>query len=266
MKAACVGDNCIDRYLPPLNRTFVGGNAVNVAVYLRRSGIPTAYVGVVGDDGDGRRVLDALAQQDIDTTRVQILPGQTAYSDIRLNAANEREFVAEYLGPKPSDFLTPALIDFIGQHDLVHLTMLGGTEADLPHIRRACRGLLSLDYGERSTADFVANTLPLIDLAFFSLPEDRFDEAHELAQRMAASGPRLVVVTGGARGSIAYDGQWHFAPAQPVTVVDSLGAGDAYIGSLLAHYLRSQAVLDCMQQASAAAALACTHYGAWLQP
>ena len=31
---ATVGDNCIDRYAPPLGLSFVGGNAVNVAVQL----------------------------------------------------------------------------------------------------------------------------------------------------------------------------------------------------------------------------------------
>lgn len=265
VSAVCVGDNCIDRYLPPVNRTFVGGNAVNVAVYLRHNGIPAAYVGVVGDDADGRRTLAALAQRGVDTARVQVLPGQTAYSEIRLSAGNEREFVSEYLGPKPTGFLTPDDITFIGGHDLVHMTMLGGTEADLPTIRHASRGLLSLDYGERSTPEFVARTLPHLDLAFFSLPEDRFEEAPDLAQRMASAGARLVVVTIGACGSVAYDGQLHTAPAQPVTVVDSLGAGDTYIGTLLAHYLHGRALPDCMERASAAAAVVCTHYGAWTQ-
>lgn len=60
VRAVCAGDNCIDRYLPPFNRSFVGGNAVNVAVYLQKHGIPAAYIGVVGDDADGRRTLDAL--------------------------------------------------------------------------------------------------------------------------------------------------------------------------------------------------------------
>ena len=31
---ATMGDNCLDRYLPPLERKFVGGNALNVAVGL----------------------------------------------------------------------------------------------------------------------------------------------------------------------------------------------------------------------------------------
>lgn len=266
LSAVCVGDNCIDRYLPPLNCSFVGGNAVNVAVYLRHSGVPAAYVGVVGDDSDGRRTLEALAQRGVDTSRTQILPGQTAYSEIRLGAGNEREFVSEYLGPKPSGFLTPDLIAFIGQHGLAHMTMLGGTEDDLPQIRQASRGLLSLDYGERSTPEFVAQTLPYVDLAFFSLPEDRSDEANDLARRVAESGARLVVVTIGARGSVAYDGQLYFEPAQQVAVVDTLGAGDTYIGTLLAYYLQGRALPECMQYATEAAAAVCTHYGAWTQP
>ena len=53
-EVATVGDNCIDRYLPPIALATVGGNAVNVAVHLRRLGRRTAYFGAVGEDREGR--------------------------------------------------------------------------------------------------------------------------------------------------------------------------------------------------------------------
>jgi fructoselysine 6-kinase len=59
-RIATVGDNCIDRYLPPVDRSLVGGNAVNVAVNLRRAGHPAAYFGAVGDDEDGMRTRGVL--------------------------------------------------------------------------------------------------------------------------------------------------------------------------------------------------------------
>jgi fructoselysine 6-kinase len=265
VRAVCVGDNCIDRYLPPVNQTFVGGNALNVAVYLQQAGVAASYAGVVGDDEAGRRVLETLRQRGIDTTHVQALAGQTAYSDIRLDEQNNREFIAEYLGPKPAGFLSAEAIAFIAGHDLVHTTLLGGTADDLPRIEQAGARLISMDYGERAPENFIQQTLPFVDLAFFSLPEERYREARALAERILGAGPRLAVVTMGARGSLAYDGESHFQPAVRVQVVDTLGAGDSFIGTFLGDYLRGRSLPECLAKAAETAAHICTHYGAFPQ-
>ena len=55
-------------------------------------------------------------------------------------------------------------------------------------------------------------------------------------ERLHALGARLVVVTLGARGSLAsLDGHRVTAPAAPADVVDTVGAGDAFMGGLLHH-------------------------------
>ena len=41
MKIACIGDNCIDSY-DETGKYYPGGNAVNVAVYLRRMGVESS--------------------------------------------------------------------------------------------------------------------------------------------------------------------------------------------------------------------------------
>ncbi len=49
MKLVAIGDNCVD-YYPATDKSFPGGNAVNVAVYYRRMGGEAAYIGAVGND------------------------------------------------------------------------------------------------------------------------------------------------------------------------------------------------------------------------
>ena len=97
--AVCVGDNCIDYYLPPINRDFIGGNALNVAVHMQTCGISTAYVGVVGNDADGQHILSVLAQKGLEISNLNTLPGKTAQTHIRLSPQGDRQFVYEYLGP-----------------------------------------------------------------------------------------------------------------------------------------------------------------------
>jgi sugar/nucleoside kinase (ribokinase family) len=52
-------------------------------------------------------------------------------------------------------------------------------------------------------------------------------------------------------------------PAQPVEVIDTLGAGDALIAAVIAARVRGQEIEQALAAGSAAAAQACRHYGAW---
>jgi fructoselysine 6-kinase len=118
----------VDRYLPPIGRDFVGGSALNTAVHLQGSGLPTAYVGVVGDDADGRFLLDRLRQTQVDISHVRIWPGMTGVTDIRLNPEGDREFVHEEMGVQAEFSLDANILAFIGDHRLVHNTWAGRTE------------------------------------------------------------------------------------------------------------------------------------------
>jgi len=95
---ATMGDNCLDRYLPPLEREFVGGNALNVAVGLRDLGHDVAYAGAVGPDEAGRAVLGAARARGIDITHVQLNDAPTGVTTIRLTDDGDRVFESEVLG------------------------------------------------------------------------------------------------------------------------------------------------------------------------
>lgn len=260
--AVCVGDNCIDHYLHPIERSFVGGNALNVAVYLQRGGIPSAYVGVVGNDDHGRLIKRSLQQTGVDISRLLTRPGMTSFTDIRLTPEGDRLFIHEHIGPQKVLELDDDVLHFICQHQLVHTTWLGGAQKYLPHFKQS-QILISMDYGERYTPAFLESTIPYIDIAFFSLPEAESHRAKDLAQQAVGMGVQLAIVTLGREGSLAYDGKVYMHPAQPTQAVDTLGAGDTYIGVFLAHWLISQPIGQCMRLASQAAAYTCTHYGAW---
>lgn len=57
--------------------THVGGSAVNVAVGLRRLGVPVGLVSAVGDDASGRLATALLAKENVDTRFVTTRPGRT---------------------------------------------------------------------------------------------------------------------------------------------------------------------------------------------
>lgn len=262
--AVCVGDNCIDRYLPPIARDFVGGNAVNVAVHLQQRGIPTAYVGVVGDDAGGRLVQASLCRTQVDISHLRVRPGKTGVTEVRLIPTGDREFVHEDMGVQNQFELDTATLSFINRHRLVHNTLAGGTTRYLAAFRQA--GLtISFDYGEWVASDLLEQTINLVDIAFVSLPGCSIPVAENFARQLSGHGPELVVATLGKRGSLGYDGQVYHQPSLPTAPVDTLGAGDTFIAVFLAGWLKEKSRSEALADAAHASAQTCTHLGAWLQ-
>ena len=261
-KVVSIGDNCVDHYLPPIDCRFIGGNALNVAVQLCKSGIRTAYVGNVGEDREGKLTLEKLHEQGVDISHVQVHPGRTSTTDVLLTPGGDRQFIHEFVGPLKTLNLKPETLNFVCQHDLVHNSWMGGTEEYLLLFKQA-RLVASFDYGERYTQDYLDRTIAMVDVAFFSTTEEEGQRAREFAEEIGHRGPSLVVITMGRWGSLAYDGSHHFQPAFPAQVVDTLGAGDTFIGVFLAHRMKKEPVVDSLRFAAQAAAHTCTHYGAW---
>ncbi|MFD0740685.1 carbohydrate kinase [Phytohabitans flavus] len=91
-----------------------------------------------------------------------------------------------------------------------------------------------------------------------------------VARRWAALGPRLLVVTRGGDGAVAvHDGLVTVCAAPPVTVADTVGAGDAFTTGLLSHLgddLGPESVTRALRYASATAAAVCSRPGALPPP
>jgi ribokinase len=84
-----------------------------------------------------------------------------------------------------------------------------------------------------------------------------------IAAQFTAIGVTCVVVTLGALGAAAYEGErWCLQPGFQVDAVDSTGAGDTFCGVLAAGLARGDALENALRHACAASALACTRPGA----
>lgn len=260
---ACVGDNCIDDYGPPVSRRLVAGNAVNVAVGIRRAGLPVDYHGAVGDDDDGRAVVAQLAAEGIGVEHVRVLDAPTSVTHVTLTAAGDRVFAGWLDGA--AELYQPGAreIAALAAAPIVHVTDLADRGAALRALVRA---------GARVTCDFgpehdVAEAGGL-DVAFFSVPDGAAaEEAERLAAAALAAGARTAVVMRGAQGSVGRDGDGTVrVPALPVAVVDTCGAGDSYIAAFIAARLGGGDLAACMHAATRAATATCGIVGATPSP
>jgi len=258
-----MGDNCLDRYLPPLAREFVGGNALNVAVGLRNLGHEVAYAGAVGDDDAGRTVLAAALARGISTAHVSSGAGATGVTTIRLTPDGDRVFESEVLGTsasfRPS---AAALADLRGRAWVHGAGLWAGAEGFTSLRSPATR--LSYDFSHVSSPERIAALCPHLEVAFLSAPGADAAEAAALADRAVSLGAATAVVTRGRHGSLAVSGSDRYEQAPvPVAVVDTLGAGDAYIAACISALVEGGPLEQAMDSGARAAARTCTHYGAW---
>jgi fructoselysine 6-kinase len=257
---AAIGDNTIDLYVGRDSYSFVGGNAVNVAVQVTRLGRPACYLGAVGPDAAGQQIRDALVACGVDTWGLIELQGRTSTSRIRVDDAGVRHFESEDFGVCDGYLPDAEALERAAQCGAVHIGLMPGAGP----VRQffASRGVLvSQDCG----VTIRPRGYRWMGIAFCS-QEAAGMRAEKVAADAVDGGAALAVVTCGAEGSIAFDGRttWRI-PAAPVGVVDTTGAGDAYAAGFLAARLAGADVDQAMSSAAEHAAIACTHFGAWPQ-
>lgn len=261
MKIAAVGDNCMDVY-EGNGEAYPGGNPVNVAVYTVRLGLGASYIGAVGQDEYGERMVQAIAGKGVDVSHLYRLPGRTAVTRVRLQNG-ERIFCGYDEGVLADFALGEADIDFLCSHDMVVTSVFSHIEGNLAAIRQ--RGTpVAFDFSNKLDHPVVEEALPQVDYAFFSWDGAERDEMYAYMAAACKRGPRLVVVTCGADGSVACDGRefYHFG-ILPCPVVDTMGAGDSYIAGFLRGVLLEKPVPECMRLGAENSCVTIGYTGAW---
>jgi fructoselysine 6-kinase len=258
-RVAVVGDNTIDRYLGDGGMDYVGGNAVNVAVQLRRRRPGVAYFGAVGPDADGTIIEEALRRASLDLSGLVRLAGVSAVTRIRRTGTGDRVFESEEFGVTADYRPDAEAVLAITTARWVHLGMLPGA-ADLVRMIRARDPGLPISQDCSVSAGFRG-----LAVAFDSAGENQ-TRAMELARASMAGGAALAVVTMGARGAIAFDGTtWWQQDACPAQVVDTTGAGDSFTAGFIDAHLDGATVSGALAAGAEWAARTCEHLAGFPQ-
>lgn len=243
-----------------------GGQTATALATCQSLGLQTKYVGVVGDDDDGVRVVRELRERRIDTSDVARHPtAPTATATILIDDAGERivlwhrdAALAFDPGRLPAAELSAARLVHVDDVDepaaieaarMAHRADIPVT-CDIDHVTPRTEELLL----EVSTPIFAEH-----------VPQQLTGEVDpERALRALRNRhPGLLVVTLGGNGAAALDGdRFHHAPAFGICAVDTTGAGDVFRGSLIYAMLLEMPVDASLRFANAAAAASCLTLGA----
>ncbi|WP_410217834.1 carbohydrate kinase family protein [Paracoccus sp. (in: a-proteobacteria)] len=249
----CAGESLID--MVPQDGSFTplaGGAVYNTAIALGRLGQDTAYLWPISRDPFGARILAPLAEAGVNTdlcprtdrlttlALVTLTNGEARYSFYDEGSAG-RMLVRDDIAPLP-DSVTAL---FAGGISLVPDpcgATIEGLVADHhdrlpvmidPNIRPF---FITEPDAYRARLD---RLLPMADIV--KLSSDDLEwlypglSPEEAARQVLASGPKLVLQTGGEAGAKAiWAGETVSAPAVRTTVADTIGAGDTFNAGVLA--------------------------------
>jgi fructokinase len=270
-----------------------GGAPANVAVALTRLGTPAAFIGKVGGDAFGRSLRRMLAAEGVDVRGLIEDPAaRTALAFVGSDDQGGRSFVFYHAGMADTllrpdevnrDLIAHARVFHFGSVTLAAEPSRAATLAAAEWARQSgC--LVSFDPNvrlelwdsPRRAREIILETLPAADTVKVSGDEIEFltgssDPAAACA-RLREHGPALAVVTLGDSGCYyATSTASGYVPGVLVKFVDSLGAGDAFVGGMLTGLAAhpevvassdAQALSSMLSFANAVGALATTRYGA----
>ncbi|SMO37977.1 PfkB family carbohydrate kinase [Propioniciclava tarda] len=260
MRLLCIGDNVVDRYVGQ-GVMYPGGNAVNVAVFAKRLGADSAYQGIVGSDEAGRLVLGSLLDEGVDTSRVSVADGPNAWADVDL-VEGDRRFLGSDKGVSLFALVAQHYADARG-FDVVHTAYTARLDDQLGELcAHALR--VSYDFGRNFTAEQVSRLASGLWLASFSGSHLSEAAVSDLLRAACGAGATYALVTRGPQGAAlaTHDQRWDQAAGR-VPVIDTLGAGDAFIAALLVRLSRADDPASALADASEVAQGVITRSGAF---
>lgn len=256
-----LGDNTVDTYVD-LGVQYPGGNAVNVAVMTARLGAATGYLGCIGEDEGGALVRASLVAERVDVARLRTRAGANARAFIG-HLDGDRTFLRAEPGVRADYRWEPADFKYIAGFDHVHTSIYSQLDGMLPLIAGAAPSL-SIDASNRWSPEWFDRVLPHVRIAFLSAADLPQVELDALITRCLTYGPEVIVATRGGEGAIgATRGDRLTQAALPITVVDTLGAGDGFISGFLVSYLGGASLRAAMVAGAAYAARVCSWHGGY---
>ena len=238
-----------DGYVP-----HAGGAVFNTAIALGRLGLKPGMLSGLSTDLFGQQLQAALTESRVDTDTVILSDRPTTMAFVRLT--NGHATYTFYDENSAGRMITPADLPVLS--DQVTALYFGGISLAVEPGAETYAALLAREGNTRAVMldpnirpgfirdearyrDRLARMLALSDIVKVSDDDLHWifpgsEALAEKAARLRLAGPSVIIVTRGGEGATAFfgEGEEVSVPAQKVTVVDTVGAGDTFNAGVLA--------------------------------
>ncbi|WP_203748497.1 carbohydrate kinase family protein [Cellulomonas chitinilytica] len=233
----------------------LGGTSAGKAVTLAALGVDVTLRTVLGDDREARLVRHALTHPRVTVVGELARAGRTE-RHVNLMAADGGR-VSIYLElPEPSPVAATAPTHLLAGVDAAVLDLADHSRPLLAEARAAGVPVWCDVHDDDGTADYPRAFADAADVLLVS--DVRLPDPRAYLRARVDGGATLAVCSRGARGALALDadGWWEIPPAPVDEVVDTNGAGDAFLAGLLSGVLDGLDTARALARASACGALA----------
>jgi fructokinase len=268
-KVFCIGETLID-FIPEQKdkslkevtsfERVAGGAPMNVAIAIAKYGGNSVMLTKIANDHFGDYIMDVLRENEVDTSYcLRSNEGETGLAFVSVNQNGERSF--NFYRKNAADLLlSPEEVssDWFHEGDLLHFCSVDLIESPMKQTHkkviedfRTIGGIVSFDPNVRlllwpdaeSCRQTINDFLPLADIVKVSDEELTFitgiETENEAIESLFVGNVKVVVYTKGSKGAVIYlkNGNQFEDKGFKVTVADTTGAGDAFIGGFLSELI-----------------------------
>lgn len=258
----------------------LGGAPLNVCLRLNSLGIKAQMLSAVGDDVLGNELLEIIQERKMNTDFIAINPDKkTSTVEVTLNESGSAsyEIVADTAWDNIA--LTPALVEQVKSSDIfVFGSLVGRQDVSLSTLKQLIdvAHFKIFDVNLRKPHYNLATLIELMQRADFIKLND--DELYEIAHAMGSKFNSLeqnlefiadktntpyMCVTKGSHGALLkINDKNYYNSGFLIKVVDTVGAGDAFLGSLIYQLCNTTNAQYAVDFACAVGAMVAQNHGA----
>lgn len=242
--------------------TTTGGKGANQAVAAARLSNKVYMIGAVGDDENGKQIIENLEQNNVDTTFMDKIENETSgTAHITLFEDDNRIIVV----PAANNHVTPEKVlpklERFGAGDII-LTQHEIPEHTIKEVT---------DYAVKQDMKVILNPAPyrnidkeIIDKVTWITPNESESELlfENGVDEALKAYPRKLIVTKGAAGAMFYNDSQQLVKGYKKKVVDTTGAGDTFNGALAVALIENKPLEEAVDFANLAGSFSVTELGA----
>ena len=234
-----------------------GGSAANTVVGLARLGCRVGFIGKVGDDAEGRFLLEDFRKDSVDTNGIKVV--KSGRSGKAMGFVDKEGQRALYIDPGVNSTIKIDEVDvnYVSNTKFLHLTSFVGEESFqtqkrlLERLHKEVK--VSFDPGALYARVGLAKLKTIIDRTFVMMPNSGELELltgktdfETGAKSLIEKGVNVLAVKLGSKGCYVTDGsESHLVEPLKVKVVDTTGAGDAFDAGFLYGLLSGKDLYEC---------------------
>ncbi|GIZ09325.1 carbohydrate kinase [Flavobacterium sp. UMI-01] len=277
IKVSCFGEVLWDVF--PTHKK-IGGAPLNVAVRMKSMGNETSVISRIGDDEDGKKIVNFLKDNQVDTSGIQV-DSQYKTSTVEVTLDQNGAASYEIVHPRAWDKIecTPTAIALAKSADAFIFGSLSSRDAITRTtlyelLKWANYKIFDVNlrppYYNAEVLHHLMNEADLIkfnDEEIFEIARLMHSNAQTLEETIVFIAEKthtdcICVTKGGAGAVLFFEGKFYYNSGYKVTVVDTVGAGDSFLATLISKIMKQTAPQEALNYACAMGALVASNEGA----